>query len=232
MSEDSDYFPDLSSVTEKPRKRKLQPDKWKKNQERKIKRTAKDKGYTVVCSHTSDKSYCKVDQLTEDEIQQFHDKYWSVDNSVGQTKFLQRHIVVQSVSRRKSGSNGSRKRMWSTKYSVQGKEKPIQVCKESFMSILSIKRAKVEKASKDIIKPDEAIKETRGGVRVNVQKEALNEEIIAHIKMFKCREKHYGRNNTPGRSYLSHHLSVKKMWQLFCGEDEKNACIVHITGCL
>lgn len=224
MFDDSDYLPESPKESDKPRKRKLDPKNWKKTKEKVRKRKLKDSGFKIVCNHQSNESFCKADSLSEDAIREFHDKYWSLGDSVKERMFIQRNITISNVSRRRSTdalAEPMRKRDWSTRYKVPTELGFVDVCKESFMGILSAKRRTVEKAAHDIMKKDEDMKETRGGARQpNEEKLILQEEIIGHIKSFKCREKHYGRANAPGRSYLANHLCVKKMWELFCDGNE------------
>lgn len=52
-----------------------------KTQDKVRKRSIKDKGVQVVCTHQSDNSFCKIDQVSEDEMKAFHDKYWSLKDA-------------------------------------------------------------------------------------------------------------------------------------------------------
>lgn len=225
MSDDSDYLPEQPSESSKPRKRKLNRDNWKKTQEKVRKRLLKDNGFQVICNHRSENSFCKADKLTDEEVKNFHDKYWSLMDAVKERMFIQRYIQVSTISRHRVQENAQqRRRSWSTSYNVPTESGIVSVCKETFMSILSVNRRKVEKAAHDILQPDEEMTETRGGARISELKSDMNDKIAGHIKSFKCREKHYGRGNAPGRAYLANHLNVKKMWELFCATDEGKDC--------
>lgn len=225
MSDDSDYLPEEISESVKPRKRKLNPENWKKSREKVRKRLLKDKGFQIICNHDSKKSFCKADKLTDEQVKNFHDKYWSLLDAVKEKMFIQRHIEVSTVSRhRVKESARKRQRLLSTSYKVPTEHGFLNVCKKTFMSILSVNRRKLEKAAQDILQPDEEMTETRGGARISELKTDMNDKIITHIKSFKCREKHYGRGNAPGRAYLANHLNVKKMWELFCATDDGKDC--------
>lgn len=111
----------------------------------------KDKGYKISCSHKSESSYCKKDQVLENDVQMFHDKFWSIGNAVKERMYLQKNMIVKSVSRKnKTGSSGNiRTREWSTNYTIPTNGGTVKICKETFMSSLSVGRARVEKTSRD-----------------------------------------------------------------------------------
>lgn len=140
-----------------------------KIQDKVRKRSIKDKGVQVVYTHQSDNSFCKIDQVSEDKMKAFHDKYWSLKDATKERMFIQRYITVSSISRwtNKLGEEvAQRQRSCSITFKVPTKSGHVTVCKETFMGILRENRRKVEKAAKDIItKPDEEMKETRGSAR-------------------------------------------------------------------
>lgn len=63
--------------------------------------------------------------------------------------------------------------------------------------------------------------ELRGGTRHQLETQAKMDCIVKHITSFKCRASHYGRRGTPGRKYLPVDLSVARMHELYC-QDENN----------
>lgn len=161
MFDDSDYLPESPKESDKPRKRKLDPNNWKKTKEKVTKRKLKDNGFKIVCKHKSIESFCKADTLSEDALREFHDKYWSLGESVKERMFIQRNITVSLVARRRRHDGQAeplRKRDWSTRFKVPTESGFVDVCKETFMSILSAKRRTIEKAAHDIMKKDEDMK--------------------------------------------------------------------------
>jgi hypothetical protein len=93
------------------------------------------------------------------------------------------------------------------------------MCRESFLSILNVGHCKVENAAAEKQEVGCAVPEKRGGARISQQMKDLQDKIISHIQSFKCRERHWSRNDAPHRKYLPSDLNVRKMWTLF---NEKN----------
>lgn len=105
------------------------------------------------------------------------------------------------VRRNKSKDNKSAtNREWSTSYHVPSEKSSVIVCKDTFLSILSVGRTSVENAAKLMFVDDEAMKETRGGARFSEDKEATKEKIVAHIKQL---GRSVGKNTTDGTTVLA-----------------------------
>lgn len=77
-------------------------------------------------------------------------------------------------------------RNFNTEFYIQTDQDRVRVCKESFLSVLSIGRSKVEFAAKTFLLPSNEVKENRGG-KIEVLT-ALKEKIIDHVKTFRIRE--------------------------------------------
>jgi len=174
------------------------------------------------CQHVNkNKSFSHLIELTNIDIYAFCDKFLSIATAIDKRKFIQRNISVK-LPERSRVPDDLRKRVSkasSSSFFVQTPTKRVQVCKKAFINILGVGRRKVEIAAKSILLPDEKMAEKRGGARINQVKRAREEKIIEHIKSFKCRELHYGRDKTPNRAYLSSALSIKKMRELFKLQD-------------
>lgn len=94
---------------------------------------------------------------------------------------------------------------------IQTKTGPVNVCHKSFSSILNVGRKKINNSAQHKWNFFCAQPEKRGGSRVKTAVQELKEKVIAHIKKFKCRDKHYGRRNAPLSKYLPTELNVMKM---------------------
>jgi len=105
---------------------------------------------------------------------------------------------------------------------IQSSQGKVGVCKQSFLSILSIGRAKLEKAAQTMCQFDTDMQEIRGGSWRSMGN--LKEDIIQHIKCYRVRERHYNRNGTVGRMYLPADLTVKRMFEDFVQKHPDSTC--------
>lgn len=127
--------------------------------------------------------------IPEEDIELLHRKYWSLNESVKERQYIQRNIEVSNIKR--LSESPKRKCCISIKYFLQTKEGPVRVCKQSFLSILSVGTSKVEHAAEQILESDEDMRERSSGARISEESRKLREEIITHIESFRCRKSHY-----------------------------------------
>lgn len=142
----------------------------------------------------------------------FHKRFWKLKTAVQERDFLQKCMTINTIKRRRVAAEERTRgnRDYVIDYFIQTNETRTRVCKESFLSVLSIGRTKAENAAKTFF--DET-KETHGGQKPVLQE--LHAKIVELIRTFRVRERHYGCNATVGRMYLPAELNIKRMHELF-----------------
>ncbi|XP_065210142.1 uncharacterized protein LOC135847321 [Planococcus citri] len=215
LEEDDEYCASAQVTTEHSRKRRGNPAMWKRNQAKKAKRELRNNGCILKCKHDSESNHCKVRTIDIDLIYNFHKQFQSIESAPERRKFLQRCISLNSVARTrvKDENRVRRSRNYTIECSIQTDTGRIKVCKTVFCSILSIGRATLDLAAETFMLPSDQCVEKRGGSEPKLT--ALKDAVIEHIKSFKVRERHYGRNDTVGRVYLPCELNIVEMHKMF-----------------
>lgn len=85
----------------------------------------------------------------------------------------------------------------------------------AFISILRIKKSRVEGVMKRHFESGAMAKENRGGDRKAFEFASWKETIQNFVKKFKPLDSHYCRSQIKQRLYLYPDLNIKKMWNLY-----------------
>jgi hypothetical protein len=220
QSDISDEYTEEPKITDKPRKRSVNKSKWKKSILKQARYALQaQKQASLSCDHKTNS--CSAGKLCDGDIIKFNEAFWKNKDAISQKKFLFNYVDVKTPESHRPGQRNSfrSEKTKTIHYRVQTKKGPIRVCRNSFLSILNVGRRKVENAAREKLEYLIAQPETRGGARVNTSMAEMRGKVIAHIKRFKCRSKHYGRKNAPKRKYLPAELNVNRMWKMLCEED-------------
>lgn len=214
--EEFDVIPCVT--TEQSSKRKTKKEQWKKTAVAKQKREARNQGCIISCNHQVSDKWCKARSINADVLYYFHKKFWKLESAVKQRLFIQSYISISPIQRRYR-ENETRIRV--KKYNIlcnvpliadDSNQSLVPVCRDAFLSILSIGRFKLEHAARMLFNED-LMKERRGGSTSKMV--AVKEKIIEHIKLFRCREKHYGKVTEFNRQYLPAELNIRKMHAMY-----------------
>src|SRR5690606_5307342 len=191
-----DEYSDIPEETSKARKRKKKPENWKRTQEKRQRYSNPNHQPKIACKHLWESSYCQVSKLQTEDIQKFYEEFSVLKDYVSRKAFVMSCTTVHQPSRRRpnQGSRLGAHHSFSTRYFVSTVTGQEQVCKNSFMSILGVQRRFLETAAKEKISVGTPLSERRGGSRVTEDQQQIKENIVAHIKMFRCRSSHYSRN--------------------------------------
>lgn len=207
------------------RKRKRNPEKWKKNI-RKSKKTQGQEYFSVSGKVQAAKSVkphscgnCKFkcgEKFTEEERQLIFEFYYNLNNYERQRQF-----ICEMVDRESSSRRGKGKRQISQKYHLVKDDKKVRICRDFFMKTLDIKRKTIDyNVSK---KKHGAFggQDMRGRHKAPNKTEAERISFVEqHIASFPRMESHYSRQSTK-KQYLQHDLNIKKMWKLYSDLCEK-----------
>ncbi|XP_072035964.1 uncharacterized protein [Amphiura filiformis] len=202
-------------LNDNSKKRKRVPKEWAKNTTKQRRNSGEGKAPTVACQHPIH-SYCQARALDQvDREDMFRDCYVDSDK-VRQDTFITSYVELTPVKRHRGGNNQRRARTYTAEYYARkhGGE-IVQVCQQTFMSLLCIGRKRLGNLLKYVWENNNRRPERRGGFRAKTGYEELKADICRHIQSFKCRASHYGRGKTPHRKYLPSTLNVHRMYQLF-----------------
>ncbi|XP_069354794.1 uncharacterized protein [Maniola hyperantus] len=200
----------------KGRKRKSQPDLWKKNKLKEQRYTPHDLPVFPKCRHNTKSLKCG--SLLMGDLMNIHKHFYFKKNKIHQDNFILKNCVTKNVQRhRPKDGTGCLKNMSITYYLYKKSDKKnVRVCKEAFMSILNIKKDRIWGVLRRSHNSSGALaKETRGGDHRSQENESKRVAINAFIQSFECRESHYCRGKSAERMYLSSDLNIRKMWLLY-----------------
>lgn len=153
-SDISDEFCDEPREVQKPRKRKICTQEWKKSISKQKKYDEKaSKEPKISCHHMN--NFCDAGNLTKSEISQFHSSFWKNKDAVPYLKqnFIASFLDITSPIRRRPNQGKQQGKSVTKnvtlKYKVQTGNGTVSVCRDSFLSILNVGRRKVENAAKE-----------------------------------------------------------------------------------
>ena len=204
-------------------KRRIQPEKWKRNQDAKRKREQKNEGCRIACAHTSDNKFCNVRSIPLTAVLAFYRSFWENDTSIDKRKFLLKHISVSPVNRVRTQERERTQKKYFILCTIPYNGLQLPIRRESFLSVLSINRSRLETAGRAIF-DDDLMKERRGGSVPSLEYQILTDLVIEHICSLRCREKHYGKITAFNRMYLPEELNVKKLHSMFLERNPSVPC--------
>lgn len=110
----------------------------------------------------------------------------------------------------------------SFKYKIKDGTREVLVCAKAFCSIYGISKERLRRIRLCLVKTGKSPQDRRGHHANKPRKTdgRVYTTIRDHIKSFKCRQSHYSRRDNPNIYYLPETLSCKKMYKIFCEENE------------
>lgn len=114
-------------------------------------------------------------------------------------------------------------RLASFTYKIRDGIIEVLVCAIAFCSIFGITKERLRRIRSALVETGNPPIDKRGrhANRPRKTPERTHAAVINHIKSFKCRQSHYSRRHNPNVYYLPETLSCKKMYRLFCQENEE-----------
>lgn len=182
-----------------------------------------------TCGHRPSTTPYSCYALTMNDIRSFHNLFYSSKRKSDQDSFILAYCSATQPKRRRSRAEHSTKqKAISITYSVQKQDKTkVQVCRESFLNILRIKKDRVIRLLKKFMSTGETPKETRGGDRIKDRNNDKKTSIKNFLESLKCTGSHYCRAKSPHRIYLPCDLNVKKLWKIYNDKAEPNLQVRH-----
>lgn len=173
----------------------------------------------IPCQHYSTAYRCT--SLTKKDIIKFHNAFYSTYNKIDQDNFILQHSKVSSIQRRRLKSGTGNKKNISIVYYVRRRNCKIPVCRSTFLSILGLKKGRVNGVVMRNFKSNGATAcENRGGNRKEKKFAGIKISIKNFIKKLVPLEIHYCRGKIKCRQYLATNLSIAKLYKMYISETE------------
>lgn len=206
------------SPKNKGRKRKKDPETWKKTIKKQKQYTSKSLPKLPQCVH-SDKVF-KCDQLTMQDVRKFHGGFYSSKNKIDQDNYILKYTLSETPKwrrtneeeRKQNTENWNRYLIPHTKF---GNTTLLQVCKKSFCGVLSISEKRAQRVCKRHFHSRKLATENRGGNHKYKLFEAKRHSVKSFIESLWPLEKHYCRNTNVTRQYFASHLSISKFHKVY-----------------
>lgn len=202
------------------RKRVKRPEKWAQNVAKQLRN--RGQAYTSVftkkqvSARTIGKP-CKdgcFDKVKRRVIEILFKEFWEIGNFDLQNAYIQKLVRPKEIKRRRKPKNPNAPgpiRSCSYEYTVIYSNTTYQVCKQGFLSIFGLKKARVETAMRKVTTTSAPTTDQRGKhnkrrMIVGVMAELVRE----HIKSIPIVSSHYNRR------YLDSSLNVNKLYGMYC----------------
>ena len=220
-------------VTERgARKRKSDPDSWRKN----IRKNYRARGQEYVdtkgrqrAARAPQPSNCQTcrfkcnDNFSDEERSVICAEYWQLQNDSRQKDFLLSRVKIYGIQRERPRTERKRHvKSRTVVYSFIKNEKDERVCKKFFLKTLDIGHGPLDSAIESQGDAGTFVGEDKRGKHTPVNE--ISDKHIArvkqHIESFPKIESHYTRSDTR-RLYLNQRLSISKMYRLYKEECER-----------
>ncbi|XP_072376750.1 uncharacterized protein [Diabrotica undecimpunctata] len=214
--------------TGQTRKKKISPQKWKRNKSKLARYSAKGMPDFPSCNHDGRQFQCAT--VPFQDIRRFHQNFYSQKDKVYQDNFILKFSSSVEVKRRRPTSGQYKRQPMRTKSFIGLKDKSMMpVCLNTFIGVLQVSRFRVNGILKRFRETGQLSKENRGGDRVSTKSFHKKTHVMNFINRFKCSEPHYCAKHT-GRKYLSADLNIRKMWKMYISsltEDQSDLKVTH-----
>ena len=215
-----------SNQVRRGRKRTRQPLTWKKNIAKRRRNTGQSYTYTSRNGARKERSAkkvgagcgngcrfrCKTKMSQQCRIG-IHQSFWGYGNIERQREFINRHVTVKAVKRRRS--RNTIKKTSSREYNLTINNSQIRVCQTMFLHTLAISSTFVNVA----LSKNDQHGTLRGDQRGNRRRPSqhfddIKRKMRQHISSFPTVDGHYVRK-TSKRKYLDAKLNVRAMFRLY-----------------
>lgn len=152
------------------------------------------------------------------DLSQFHSTFYAVKDKVKQDNLILNYTSRVLPKRHRPSTSTRPQKTCSIKYFIRraADGKKIQVCRQTFLKTLNIKKHRVQGVLKRSFQSGGSLaKETRGGDHRSVNSSLRRQSVKKFIESFKGMESHYCRSKTTSRLYLPSELSIRSMWKMF-----------------
>lgn len=167
-----------------------------------------------TCTHLFGTFQCR--QLTMKDIKLFHDRFYVRLDKIEQDAMILKYCNAVPVKRHRPTTNANEGKQFQKKYFISNADnKLIQVCANTFQTVLCIKRDRVDTVVKNFWKTGSYPTENRGGDYKSVNFKPKKMAVMNFIKRLKCDGSHYCRGSSSGRQYLSSDLNINKLYTMY-----------------
>lgn len=222
-------------ITDKPRRRKRQPEQWPRNirKQRRLegKEYVSSAGKIVPAAEMkgpcSDKCRLKCSAIMEEDRSRVFNAYYQLADYSRQRDFI--HANTVKLIKRSATTLDQSRRQNSIKYFLPINGEKRKVCKTMFLNTLGIKKGVVDIAMQNRSKENVGSSDGRGKGQSVTLDPAIKENVKKHIMSYPCVPSHYCRAGT-ARKYLDSSLNIATMYRMYRQDcEEKNEPCAKIS---
>lgn len=204
----------VSDLNQGTRKRKLNPEKWKRNiEKRQLYSPSKPCVRKTSCNHEKGSAYL-CNYLEKQTILDFYNSFYRNRKKVDQDRYALNYI--RDATTHKKGKSPVRN---SLKYFIPTPSGDEQICAAAFSEILRTNVQRFQRLFRKFKALQQFPEEKRGGYRKSAIFDELKQTVVEFISRLPGCEAHYGRQKSK-RVYLASTLNVKKLWKLYQSQTE------------
>lgn len=211
------YFSEANVNLEPSRKKRRQPETWKKNITKKLREQGKKYCSQIgkIVEARQIKAECTYgcsQKFSETDRTEIVKKFWALTDKEKQTFYCK--FVKKEAPKRRRVKSYKKKNTFS--YSLACNEEIHKVCKLFFLNTLSISAKRIYYCFQNLADKSSEIPMPlrKGKSRSNFIEDGRVKEVRQHIRSFPTIDSHYCRAST-SRQYLGADLSIRKMYALY-----------------
>lgn len=216
----------MDETTTASRKRKRNVENWKREREKKKRYAAKGLPKKPTCNHKK-KQVLRCHELGMQDIRRFHERFYKHNTKVQQDEFILRYTSQKKPNRSRATKPNSSRKTMTVNYFVNVREgNKLQVCQKTFLSILGLKKDRVQLTCKKHLETGCGPEERRGGRRHPEKFEDKRKSVKDFIEKLQPVDSHYSRHRST-RKYLPSELSIRSLWNMYCASVEPNLVVKY-----
>lgn len=171
----------------------------------------------MPCQHYT-KAY-RCTSLTKNDIIKFHNAFFKTPNKIQHDNFILQYTKISPIQRRRLKTGTGNKKNFSVVYYARRRTSMIPVCRKTFLTILGLKKGRVNGVVLRNTKNDGAsATENRRGNRKEKAFAGQRKSIKDFIKKLVPLEVHYCRSKIKSRQYLASNLSINKLYRMYISQ--------------
>lgn len=166
--------------------------------------------------HCKHQNYLECKTLKMYDVKAFHDLFYKKKNKLYQDTIIHKYCTADEPNKSRIRDNTRGKKSITIKYSIRKSDgKGAKVCRQFFLSILNIKKDRVQGVMRRFLANGTPPKEGRGGDRIKSKNDDKKGAISTFIESLTCSESHYCRSKTIVRKYLPCELNIRKLHKMY-----------------
>lgn len=150
------------------------------------------------------------------DVKAFYNLFYKKKEKLYQDSIIYKYCTADKPNKTRIRDNTRGKKALTIKYSIRKADgKEAKVCRNFFLSILNIKKDRVQGVMRRFLETGTPPKEGRGGDRLRGKNDKKKNAISTFIESLTCSETHYCRSKTVVRQYLPCELNIRKLHKMY-----------------